>query len=170
MAMIDRAIPAVTIILMTIMVALPWGVSSEHRFLLPLLPLIVIHYWTMRRPDVIADWWVFAAGLSLDILSHGPLGFWALIYLLGAASARLTSAMVEDGPLIKWAIAAVTFAGLAAIGWCVSTLFYFEMVDWRPYLTATVIASLLYPMIGLVLRGLNGSRSAMSRKLLQRGQ
>ena len=93
MVFLDRLIPALTIIVATVLVALPWGMAAENRFLLPLLPLIVIHFWTLRRPGDVAEWWVFVAGLSLDILTNGPIGYWALIYLLGYAAAVLSHAL-----------------------------------------------------------------------------
>lgn len=152
MAYLNRLIPALTIIVMTVLVALPWGVAAERRFLLPMLPLIVIHYWTLRRPDAVAEWMAFSAGLCLDILTGGPLGFWALIYLLGFAAAKISTGLKNDRAVAKWVLAATTLFVLSGVSWLLSSLYYFEPADWRPFLIAAVAASLLYPAIGVLLR------------------
>ncbi len=169
MAFLDRVIPALTIIVTTILVALPWGMAAENRFFLPLLPLIVIHYWTLRRPELVAEWWVFLAGLSVDILTNGPIGYWALIYLLGFAAAQLSTQLSGDGLLAKWGLSGVTLMGLTAIAWAVSSLYHFEFADWWPYASAAVAAALIYPVFGVVLRGLSLSRPQSRNALLKRG-
>lgn len=169
MTVLDRLTPVLTIFATTVLVALPWGMAAENRFFLPLLPLIVIHYWTMRRPALIMEWWAFAAGLSVDILTHGPIGYWALIYLLGYAAAQATSRFSDAGQFMKWALSAVTLMVLTGIAWAVSSLYQFELVDWRPYVTAGIAASLIYPVLGVVLRGLPTSRPEARNVLLKRG-
>lgn len=168
-AWIERLVPAVTIFLATVLVALPWGMAATNRFFLPLLPLIVIHYWTMRRPDRVSEWWAFVAGLCLDILTHGPIGFWALMYLLAYACAQMTRDMAGDGQLAKFVLASITVFALTAFAWAASSLYYFELADWRPYLTAAVAAALIYPAVGIVLRGLDLSRARDRNVLLKRG-
>lgn len=168
MPLLDRFIPAATIIITTILVALPWGMAAENRFILPLLPLIVIHYWTVRRPGHVAEWWVFLAGISLDILTHGPLGYWALIYLLGFAAAKLTTEVAEHSPISKWLFAALTFLALSAGSWALSSLYYFELADWRPYALAALAAAVIYPLIGVVLRGLTFSQKTRRNVFLKR--
>jgi len=169
MAFFDRLIPATTIIVTTILVALPWGMAAENRFFLPLLPLIVIHYWTMRRPTLFAERWVFLAGLSLDILTHGPIGYWAFVYLLGYAAAQFTAQHSEAGVMVKWGLSTVTLMVLTAIAWAVSSLYQFELADWWPYASAAVAAALIYPVLGVVLRGLSLSRPQSRNVLLKRG-
>lgn len=169
MSIFDRLIPVLTIVVTTILVVLPWGMTAENRFVLPLLPLIVIHYWTTRRPDVVAEWWAFAAGLSVDILTHGPIGYWALMYLLGFAAAHMTRGVSGDRPLMTWLTAAITLLLVTAIAWIISSLYYFEFTDWRPYLFAAVAAAIIYPVIGLVLRGLSLSQPDGRNVLLKRG-
>lgn len=169
MAFLVRMIPALTIFIATILVALPWGMAAENRFFLPLLPLIVIHYWTLRSPEHVAEWWVFLAGLSLDILTYGPMGYWALIYLLGYAAAKLSTGLADDGPFAKWLLSAATLFVLTAVAWCVSSLYYFEFADWQPYVSAAVAAAIVYPVIGFVLRGIRLSQASTGNILLERG-
>ena len=169
MSFLDRLFPALTIIITTFLVAVPWGMAAENRFILPPLPLIVIHYWTVRRPSHVAEWLVFGAGLGLDILTNGPIGFWALIYLLGYAAAIFSSPRASDGPLAKWLLSTATLFVLTGVAWCVSSLYYFELADWRPYAWAGIAASLIYPIIGIMLGGVNSGHRERRNILLERG-
>lgn len=169
MLFVRRIVPVLTIIMATLLVVLPWGVTAQNRFFLPLLPLIVIHYWTLRLPDEVKDWWAFCAGLSVDILTNGPIGYWALIYLLGFAAAKLSTDVAGGSPVFKWLAAGATMIALTALGWVVSSLYYFEWADWRPYMTAAVASALVYPLIAIVLRGLGSHGEAPRNVLLKRG-
>lgn len=169
MPLFDRLIPAATIAMTALLVALPWGIDAEFRFLLPLLPLVVIHYWTLRRPEIVAEWWAFAAGLSVDILTHGPLGYWALMYLLGYAAAKMSSVLANDAAFAKWLLAAVTFLGLVIVAWAIASVYYFAFADWRPYLLAALATAIVYPVVGLFLRSLNFLRPAPAPTFTDRG-
>ena len=81
----------ISIAVLTLLAALPWGLPTEDRFFLPLLPVVAIHYWALRRPEVLPEWFVFLAGLLLDVFTHGPLGYWPLVYLVAYALGVLGS-------------------------------------------------------------------------------
>mgnify|MGYP001358435982 CR=1 FL=1 len=73
----------VSVVLVTFLAALPWGLPAEFRLVLPLLPFLAIHYWTLRRIALVPDVLAFVTGLAFDFLSDGPLGFWAMMVFLG---------------------------------------------------------------------------------------
>ena len=54
--------------------------------IIPSLGLISIFYWGIYRPDLMPGWAVFLLGLVQDLLSGGPVGIYALIYLLLATA------------------------------------------------------------------------------------
>ena len=58
---------------------------------------------------------------------------------------------------------------LTSIAWAVSSLYYFEFADWRPYATAGISAAVIYPLIGAVVSGLNPSREETRNVFLKRG-
>lgn len=47
----------------------------------PLFPLIIVYFWSIYGPDYMPGPSVFAIGLLQDLLTGGPLGLWALVYL-----------------------------------------------------------------------------------------
>ncbi|TGY88277.1 rod shape-determining protein MreD [Marinicauda algicola] len=56
--------------------------------ILPLLPLITLFIWAVRRPRYVSPLLIFAVGLLQDLLIGGPMGVWALSYLVAFAIAR----------------------------------------------------------------------------------
>jgi len=80
--------------------------------LLPLLPLIVLYIWSVRRPSFVSPAVIFFVGLLQDLLSGGPMGVWAFSYLVAFGLARHRDA---DGAGLDPIPASARFAALAAI-------------------------------------------------------
>jgi rod shape-determining protein MreD len=146
-------VPILSVVLLTLISALPWGLPADDRFFLPLLPAAAVYMWTLNGKGWLPEWAVFAAGLMLDILSQGPLGYWALIYLLAHLMATMTSESALTSKLGRVGVLVSALVGLAAIAWAVGSLYFFEVLDWTPYATgaifAAVVAMALAPLFDL---------------------
>jgi rod shape-determining protein MreD len=53
----------------------------EGRAPTPLIPLIVVYFWSLYSPRHLPAASVFLIGLLQDLLSGGPLGLWPAVYL-----------------------------------------------------------------------------------------
>ena len=142
MMIVKVVAPLLSIIILTVIAALPWGLSSEDRFVLPLLPIVAIHYWSLRQSETIPEWFVFLAGLSLDILTHGPLGFWSLIYLLSYYLGVVSHALGLRGQSARLVLFAVSLLAITAAAWLISSIYVLEFMDWRPFATGAAYAGL----------------------------
>ena len=125
--------PVISVAFLTLIAVLPWGLSSENRFALPLLPIVAIHYWSLRQSETIPEWFVFLAGLSLDILTHGPLGFWALIYLLSYFLGAISESQGQRGQIARLILFVLALLAITMTAWIVSSIYVLEVVDWRPF-------------------------------------
>ncbi|MGV6802513.1 MAG: rod shape-determining protein MreD [bacterium] len=47
----------------------------------PILPLIVIYFWSIYAPDYLPSWATFVIGLLQDLLLGGHPGVWAVVFL-----------------------------------------------------------------------------------------
>lgn len=47
----------------------------------PIIPLVVIFFWSIYGPDLMPSVGVFFIGLLQDLLMGGPFGLWAVVYL-----------------------------------------------------------------------------------------
>ncbi|MEL6374133.1 MAG: hypothetical protein AAFR04_09210 [Pseudomonadota bacterium] len=152
MALIFPFIPALSIAGLVLIAVLPWGVSAGTQFFLPLLPIIAIHYWSVRATRWMPFWFVFLAGLTIDVLTHGPLGLWALIYLIAAGLAvRFNGALLNRTAVGGWIVFALTMLATAVAQWGVISVYFLRPFEAGPLLIATLGAIIAYPLIAGVL-------------------
>ncbi len=48
----------------------------------PVIPLIIVYFWSLYSPGHLPAASVFAMGLLHDLLSGGPIGLWPTVYLV----------------------------------------------------------------------------------------
>ncbi len=164
MPVLVKLVPALSVIALTLVSALPWGLAPEIRFVLPLIPVAAIHFWVVRGPDRVSEAFVFLDGLMLDVLTSGPLGFWSIIYLAGYAVSLMLARRARRVRAGGWAALVIVVAVLAGAIWGVSSLYAFEVADWRPLVVASLAAALSYPLVALVMSLVDpGDGSALRR-------
>ncbi|MEL7490877.1 MAG: rod shape-determining protein MreD [Pseudomonadota bacterium] len=73
--------PTVIGIFGVLLLALPVRLA-EGLIPTPLLPLVVVFFWSIYGPNYLPSVSVFFIGLLQDLLSGGPLGLWPAVYLL----------------------------------------------------------------------------------------
>lgn len=164
-----HVVPAITVAVLALVAVLPWGLPPDGRFVLPLLPFIAIHYWASRHPDRLSEWAPFAAGLSVDVLSNGPLGYWSLIYLAGYMIAVEAHLVRGTGPWGRWLVFLTSLVVLVAAAWGIASLYYLELAAWRPFAWAALMAGLAYPAFALILRSLDPDPVRRTNDRLVRG-
>jgi rod shape-determining protein MreD len=168
MRVLRDILPVLTLAILTLVSVLPWGLPSESRFILPLLPALGMHYWIMRGAEF-PEWLAFANGLAVDVLTSGPLGFWSLIYLIGYALSSLASRHAGMSMLARWLVVLAVLAGLCMAAWLTSSLFYFEVADWQPFAWAALVATAGYPLLALVLGVFSPREVPETRTMFERG-
>ena len=155
MRFVRAAVPALSIGLLTVLAALPWGLPTDIRLLAPMVPLAAIHYWAVRGDARLPLWVAFLSGLMLDVLMVAPLGFWAFIYVSGFAVSQQLSMHCPDWKVARWGAFAL-MAGLAAgAAWGVMSLYYFQYANWRHLVFAAGAAVFLYPLLAGVLAAID---------------
>ena len=139
------------VLLLTLIAASPWGIGAHTRFLLPLLPLLAIVHLTLRRPEAMPAGLVFVGGLLLDVLTHGPLGYWPLVFLAGhLAALNLSQRARETLPRRTMWVAAV-MAVVVLVEWLVSSVYFMQLAAWQPITGAALAAIVAYPILALIL-------------------
>jgi rod shape-determining protein MreD len=154
MHVLRTMVPLASVALLTLVAALPVGWPTNLRLFMPLLPYTAIHYWAVRRPSLMPEWGVFLAGLATDVVTHGPLGFWSLMFLVGVVAVDATRDLPDWGALGRWGQFCCTLLLLGVCQWLVASIYFVELVDWKPMLLAVGFAAVSYPVIGFALRPL----------------
>ena len=116
-----------------------------------LLPLLVMHYWTVHTGRGTPALLAFGAGLALDVFSHGPLGYWALINLTAARLSAATASFSNQGPMSHGLGLAGCLLALAGFQWLLGLAATFQPPNPIAILEAASIAALFYPALAAVL-------------------
>lgn len=145
--------PSLILFLAVVVAAVPWVLPAEASFILPLLLIIVIFILSLLKRRSLPGLSVFAAGVLMDILTAGPLGYWAILFLLSftvAVQYRVRTARPNFTSL--WAAFSGTALLAAGTGWALASLYFVRIIDWRPMLIGGVVAIVLFPLVAWPLR------------------
>ena len=122
----------------------------------PLIPLVVVFFWSVYGPDYLPPASVFVIGLLQDLLTGGPLGLWAVVYLVTqfvVLSQR--SYFLGREQKVVWIGFAVVAVGASMILWLVMSLMSGALLPFFA-LTAQMAATvLIYPLFGMAFRQLH---------------
>ncbi len=125
--------------------------------LMPSVPLILLFYWAVYRPEIFPRWLAFLMGLGQDVLSGGPIGLWALVYVCvyeGVYANRVFfTGRAAYSSLIGFAFAA---AAAGALAWIVVSLYHWQLMTPMPVIGQTAVTIVLYPVLARILSILDG--------------
>lgn len=144
-------LPPLVLAVLVLVAVLPVGLPSSARFVLPMLPFAAIHYWTLNDRGFMPAVLVFAAGLTIDLVTYGPLGFWSCVFLIGHACARWLSGPISDTRIGRYTGYVLTCALLGWVQWIVASLYYLEWVDAMPFALAGAATTLFYPLLAILV-------------------
>lgn len=160
---LGRAVtPAVLVLLMILLMAAPVRVPTGMA-VTPLLPAIAVYHFSLYEPERLPGWVTLLLGLFLDLLSGGPLGVWAIVfvsmrYLVDSNSRFLAG----HGFAIGWLGFTLSCALALAAVWLLMSLLVFQTIDPRPALLQLVVTAALYPPLGWLLGRLSSWRGAVT--------
>ncbi|HRD77014.1 MAG TPA: hypothetical protein PK264_13975 [Hyphomicrobiaceae bacterium] len=123
--MIARAAAAIAFLSITLLSAVSWGVPSAWHLVPVMIPFAYIHAAAHEPRAALGAAATFAGGVLTDTLTDGPLGFWALLYLVGYLASTQSATLVSDwrgnrpmSPLVAMLtavpVASVVVAAIAA--------------------------------------------------------
>ena len=152
MGMLANIIPGVTVLLLALVSVLPWGVGDAWRFGLPASCFMAVQFWQHAHPGLVPPVFVAAVGLSIDVLSYGPLGYWALVFLAGLTVSVLLRRWTRPADWLgRWLCFLAVSTGLAVAAFGLACAYAFQLVDWRPMGVGFALLVLVYPVLALLL-------------------
>lgn len=151
-------LPALTVLVTAAISVMPWRVPGFVAFGLPFLTLGTVFFWAERRPSQLLSLIVFSAGLMTDLVTDGPIGYWALLFVLGFALGSFTGSYSDGGSKMQesWLGFALCLPIVAACGWAIASLYYLALLDLQLILFATAAGIASYLPLALMLRSLGG--------------
>lgn len=143
--------PFMTGILFVFIGAVPAGLP-EFSPVSPLFALCAVFFWALTRPSLMPPAAVFTIGLLQDSLSGGPIGLWALTFLLTQAftvsQRRILLGNNSNFGLMSFALVAL---GAGIFSWMAACIFYGVLLPPAPVLVQSVLTALAYPVMAWML-------------------
>jgi rod shape-determining protein MreD len=126
----------------------PWGLPATTGFVLPLMTAMLVFLFASWPEARLPPWLVFLAGMLTDMLTAGPLGYWAFIFLVAYALGRaIAFSAARRDMLSLLGVYALTAAFTAATAWGVASLYYMRLIDWQPMAFAALAVAALFPVL-----------------------
>lgn len=148
--MFKSASPTLIGVFGVILLALPLRLF-EGLVPTPIIPLVVVYFWTIYGPDIMPSVSVFLIGLAQDLLTGGPLGLWAGVYLvvqLIVLSQRAYFAGREQKVVwLGFAMAAIA-AGLLV--WLIKSLMSGALLPVSGIVVQLAVTAAIYPVFAMV--------------------
>jgi hypothetical protein len=82
----NAMLPALSVLFAVFATAVPWGLPVDATFILPLVVVMMVFCWRALPGTVLPPYLAMLLGLLTDVVSGGPLGFWALMTLIAATA------------------------------------------------------------------------------------
>lgn len=145
------AMRALIVCVLSVLATLPWGVSIVTGLSFKFMILGLIVHWALRGGTAVASPAVFLAGLIVDALGNGPLGHWALIFLVGHGIAMMLGPVRGRlGALVSLVVFLVVGGALAGVSWGLVSAFQMGFQSPETHLLAFMYALSAYPF-GVIL-------------------
>jgi rod shape-determining protein MreD len=140
-------VPTLTVAIAILMTVLPYG-FSRGVFTTPAFALIPVFFWATYKPDLLPVPIVFLLGLGQDLATAGPVGLWAVVFLITYSITLWQSEQIEGQPFrVQWlGFAAATAVGLIA-GWFLASVYFSKFLQPLPVLTQAVATTLVFPLV-----------------------
>ena len=151
--------PAVSVFLAVLATAVPWGLPADATFLPPMIVLMMVFSFRALPGTVFPLTLALLLGLLIDILSGGPLGFWALMALIAAnAGARAPSTGDSQDRNRLWLFWAGVAASVGVLSWLLGSLYILRVIDAWPIAFGAAVSILLFPLVLRLALWIKGGR------------
>ncbi|MGF1456804.1 MAG: rod shape-determining protein MreD [Alphaproteobacteria bacterium] len=130
---------------------LPFGTFKDVP-LAPVLALVALFYWAVYVPEVCPTWVAFLTGLFQDIVSGGPLGLWALVYVVVFRVVLQNRLLfVGRAAYSGWAGFAMAAILATALAWAAGSVYFGQPLSPTPILGQMMVTVLCYPPLAWIM-------------------
>ncbi len=139
-------VPAFSVLVGILLTQLPFGANG--LIVTPAFPLIPVFFWATYRPQLLPIPVVFVFGLVQDLLSSGPLGLWAIVFLITYAITLWQSEQIANQRFrIQWlGFAAACSVGLVA-GWFFASVYASQFLGPLPIVVQAGTTVILFSIV-----------------------
>ncbi len=116
----------------------------------PIIPLIIVYFWSLYSPGHLPAASVFFMGLLHDLLSGGPIGLWPTVYLVMQQIAMSQKAYFLGREVMVVSVGfAVAALVVSLIVWLVMSLFSATLLPLGGLLWQMLVTVACFPLFAL---------------------
>ena len=142
------ALPALSVLFAVLATVVPWGLPADATFILPLVVVMMVFCWSALRGTVLPPYLAMLLGLLTDVMSGGPLGFWALMTLIAATAGARAPSLTDGQDLNRlWLVWGAVAGVVACFGWLLASLYFLRWIDWWPIAFGALASIALFPVV-----------------------
>jgi rod shape-determining protein MreD len=124
----------------------PWPPLAKA--MIQALPLILLCFWVMHRPDMFGIGWSLVLGLVIDMLSGQTIGINAFSFLIADFALRTERGFFHNHSfLMAWIIASFVIAGVSLLPWIMAAMAASAFSEFGPVALRIAFAVLFFPVI-----------------------
>lgn len=118
----------------------------------PCLTLMAVFYWSVYRPTLMPNWFVFLLGLAMDNASGMPLGLNAMIYLIVQYIISDQRRFFVGQPFISLMLGfATVLIASSIVRWLIFSLLSSYWPPVMPIVGSVTLGLFLFPLINILL-------------------
>ncbi len=162
----NATVPALSVLIAVLATAVPWGLPGDATFIPPMVVVMMVFCWRALPDTAFPPYLALLLGLLTDIMSGGPLGFWALMALIGASvGGRVTSLADSQDRNRLWLVWAGVAVLIGVLSWLLGSAYFVRWIDWWPIAFGAIASTLLFPVVLRVVVWLRRGRLRLGPKL-----
>jgi rod shape-determining protein MreD len=166
----NKFLPALSVLFAVVATAVPWGLPADATFILPLVVVMMVFCWRTIPGGALPPAGAASLGLLADLMSGGPLGYWALMCLIGATVGGRAGSLRKGSDLaLHWLIWIALVSVLAGFGWLLASLYYVRWIDWWPIAFGALTSIALFPVVLYGLLWVRHGRFGPKHNVIFRG-
>lgn len=114
----------------------------------PDIVLASVFFWAIFGPQFLPAWAVFALGLTQDLATGAPIGFWALIYLF-AYGLSLSQRVFFFGRTVRgvWLGFIIVALVTAFVTWIAGSTYFMRWLPLGPILLQAAVSIVVFPFV-----------------------
>lgn len=153
-------------LVLALIALLPIEKSGHLLAAAPMVALAILVFWMLARPDEVTAGAMFASGLIFDALGGGPIGLWALSFVVACMATRVQRDDILMMPRLVLLVVYGIIAGLAALtAWGTAIVYVQGLIDPTPLIAGGIASAGVFLVISILF----GSRAAAPARFLGNG-
>lgn len=142
-----NATPAIITLFLVFFTLMPLNLPGS-AVIMPPLALMAIYYWSIYRPDLMPAAMAFVAGLTFDMLSGGPPGLHAFVFVVvqAVAASQRRFFLGKVFP-VEWLGFCLVATGTFLVLWALGSLYVGAIVKGSALAIQALLTITLYPVM-----------------------